>query len=274
MRHSIIFLIFLALSWGSSVLILKMLDKANFKEVNFRKQRIITSSGLLFLIFLVGYAIYLVYFENSLSLKGWPQSLLIICFGVGGLGFLDDLFGDHEVGGFAGHFGALAKGKVTTGLLKAVFGFAFSVWAAFISSSGLNIAVNALIIALSVNFFNLLDLRPGRSLKVFLAIFVLIFTFAASKVLLLVSLPVLAPVLVLLYLDLKLKAMLGDTGSNVLGGLIGIYIIYSYSLKVNLGFLLALIIVHLYSEKRSISSFIDKNSVLKWLDGLGIKKQG
>ncbi|TET54405.1 MAG: hypothetical protein E3J54_02200 [Actinobacteria bacterium] len=271
-KHNIAFITFFALSIGSSIVVLRVLDKANFKEENFQKDRIITSSGVLFLFFLLFYALYLFFFENNLVLKGWPYSLLIVSFGVGLLGFYDDLFGDSEEGGFAGHFGALAKGKVTTGVIKAVFGFALALYAAYLASSGIEIIINALIIALSVNFFNLLDLRPGRSLKTFIAAFALIFIFSNLKTLLIVSIPILAPVIVLLYLDLKLKAMLGDTGSNILGGLIGIYVVYSFTLKVNLGILLVLIIVHLYSEKRSISSFVSKNSVLRWLDGLGLKK--
>ena len=268
------FLIFFGMSIGSSFLVLRMLHKANFKEENFLNNEVITSSGLIFLVFLFFYGLYLYFIGRPLPLKGWPASLLIIGFGIGIVGFIDDLLGDHTTKGFSGHFGALAKGKVTSGLLKAVFGFALAFLAAFLASEGLvNIIVNSLIIALSVNFFNLLDLRPGRSIKAFLFVGVIIFAFSRVSGLLLASLPVLAPVLVVLYLDLQMQAMLGDTGSNFLGGLTGLYVIYSFGLKVNLAVLLGLIMVHLYAEKHSISAFISNNSVLRWLDNLGLKRE-
>jgi len=272
--HFFTFLIFFGMSIGSSFLVLRMLHKANFKEENFLNNEVITSSGLIFLVFLLFYGVYLYFLARPLQLKGWPASLLIIGFGVGILGFIDDMLGDHTTKGFSGHFGALAKGKVTSGLLKAVFGFALAVLAALMASEGLvNIIVNSLIIALSVNFFNLLDLRPGRSIKAFLFIGIIIFAFSKVSGLLPASLPVLAPVLVVLYLDLQMHAMLGDTGSNFLGGLTGLYVIYSFGLKVNSAVLLGLIMVHLYSEKHSISTFISNNSVLRWLDNLGLKRE-
>lgn len=272
-KYILVNLIFLALSIGGSFLILRTLDKANFREENYRNQQVITSSGLIFIVFLFFYALYLFFIERALKISGWPLSILIIGFGIGTLGFIDDLFGDHKVSGFGGHFGALAQGKVTSGLLKAIVGFGLSLIVAIIVSKGLlAIVVNTLIIALMVNFFNLLDLRPGRSLKTFLLAVFIIFAFSRVDGLWLASLPVLSPVLVLLYLDLKLHAMLGDTGSNFLGGLVGLYVIYSFGLKLNLAILLGLAIIHLYSEKHSISAFISKNTFLNWFDNLGLKK--
>ena len=272
--HVTIFALFVGVSLASSYFILRLLSKANFKEENFLKQQVITSSGVVFLVFLVFYAIYLLTYGQLISLKGWPYSLLIIALGMGVLGFLDDLFGDHRFSGFAGHFGALAQGQVTTGLLKAILGFGLSLLVAILASVGfVDIIVNTLIIALSINFFNLLDLRPGRTIKAFILSAVVIFLLSRVEGLWLVSLPVLAPVVILLWLDLKLLSMLGDTGSNFLGAMIGIWVVYSFDLKINLAVLLGLIIIHLYSEKHSISAFIGKNKVLSWLDNLGLSKK-
>lgn len=169
---------------------------------------------------------------------------------------------------------ALAKGKVTTGLIKAVMGLLLSFVVAILASEGIvNIIVNTMIIVLFINLFNLLDLRPGRSLKTFLFSSFAIFAFSRVNNLWLASIPVLGPVLVLLYLDLQLFSMLGDTGSNFLGSLIGVWVIYSFPLKINLAVLLGLIVIHLYSEKHSISKFISNNAFLSWLDNLGLKKQ-
>ncbi len=272
--HVTIFALFVGVSLVSSYFILRLLNNANFKEENFLKQQVITSSGVVFLVFLVFYAIYLLTYGQLINLKGWPYSLLIIALGMGVLGFLDDLFGDHRFSGFAGHFGALAQGQVTTGLLKAILGFGLSLLVAILASASfVDIIVNALIIALSINFFNLLDLRPGRTIKAFILSAVVIFLLSRVEGLWLVSLPVLAPVVILLWLDLKLLSMLGDTGSNFLGAMIGIWVVYSFDLKINLALLLGLIIIHLYSEKHSISAFISKNKVLSWFDNLGLSKK-
>ncbi len=153
----------------------------------------------------------------------WIMVVLV----TGAAGFLDDMFGSAQARGFRGHVKALFHGRITTGLIKAGLGGLVALAAAWwirpeFSPAG--VIVDALIIALSINVFNLLDLRPGRALKVFfiamaaLAAFTFedVFWFAPAAA------AVFLTALAIFPFDLRAKAMLGDSGSNVLGGVAGL----------------------------------------------------
>ena len=131
-------------------------------------------------------------------------------------GIIDDTIGNRDVSGLKGHFKSLFKGKLTTGGFKALFGgFVGLIISISISKNIYDIVINTLIIALSTNLMNLFDLRPGRAIKVYLVIsLVLFFTLGGyTRNLLLLIFP---NVLAYFNFDLKAKAMMGDTGSNVL----------------------------------------------------------
>ena len=69
--------------------------------------------------------------------------------------------------------------------------------------------------------------------------------------------------------DLKARAMMGDTGSNVLGISIGVLMAFGYDIKVRVGWLVFLVLMHLITEKFSLTKIIEKNRVLKFIDNLG-----
>ena len=80
---------------------------------------------------------------------------------------------------------------------------------------------------------------------------------------------ILPAVLAYFYYDLKAKAMMGDAGSNVLGVSIGVFIVTSYSLSVQVFWLVLLVAVHVVAEKFSITKLIEKNFILDYIDKLG-----
>ncbi|MBP8819755.1 MAG: hypothetical protein KBG91_04920, partial [Syntrophomonadaceae bacterium] len=178
--------------------------------------------------------------------------ILSICF----LGFIDDMLGQRDTLGFKGHFGALFKGKLTTGGFKALGGGIIAFFIA-LSVSGLeslwngwvDILLNTLIIALFTNMLNLLDLRPGRAIKGYLFFLFLIILMAGGRVNWLLIAPLLGVILVYFPVDLKARAMMGDSGSNVLGLTLGYYCVIYLSLPYRLGVLLFLIAMHIYTEK-------------------------
>ena len=137
-----------------------------------------------------------------------------------------------------------------------------------ISKNIYDIVINTLIIALSTNLMNLLDLRPGRAIKGYLVIsIVLLFTLGEyTRNLLLLIFP---NVIAYFNQDLKAKAMMGDTGSNVLGISIGILFVMGYSLKVRLIWLAFLIFIHILTEKYSLTKIIESNKFLNFIDKLG-----
>ncbi|NLB89360.1 MAG: hypothetical protein GX790_09110 [Syntrophomonadaceae bacterium] len=186
------------------------------------------------------------------------------------LGFIDDILGQRDTLGFKGHFGALLKRRLTTGGLKALGGGLIAFFLAlFLSSLWYDIILNTLIIALFANMLNLLDLRPGRAVKgyfIFLLLFILL---AKGKVDWVLIMPVIGAILVYFPYDLKAQVMMGDAGSNVLGLILG-YLCVSYlPLGIRIGVLVFLILMHLYTEKYSLTKTIENNSFLRALDNWG-----
>jgi hypothetical protein len=205
--------------------------------------------------------------------------------GVAALGLLDDVAGRGDVRGFRGHLAALAHGRVTTGLVKA-FGIGVlalaSAWRLSAPAGALRPVVwvlAAAVIALTANLVNLLDLRPGRALKAYLALALVPAAVLAWKVASAVGWPaglalvvlVLGPALACWRSDLAERGMLGDMGANAAGALAGWLLARAMfpsvvALALAAAVLLAL---NLASERVSFSAVIEGHRVLKWLDELG-----
>jgi UDP-GlcNAc:undecaprenyl-phosphate/decaprenyl-phosphate GlcNAc-1-phosphate transferase len=193
--------------------------------------------------------------------------------GVALLGLLDDLVGSvaaDQPRGWRGHARTTISGGLSTGALKAAGSLGIALYV--MSGRGLSAAEYLLAVALlllATNLFNLLDLRPGRSIKA-LIILGAGLTIGSQDVhpLWTVGLFV-GPMLVLLPLDLRERAMLGDTGSNVVGAVAGFWLVLTLN---TLGQAIALgliAIATVYGEFRSISSLIEKTPGLRHLDSLG-----
>lgn len=189
------------------------------------------------------------------------------------LGLLDDLVGSGREGqprGWRGHARATFSGRFSTGALKAAgsLGIALFVLSGRGASAGEYLLSVALLV-LATNFFNLLDLRPGRSIKALILLGAGL-TIGASDVHPLWTVGLFAgPALVLLPLDLRERAMLGDTGSNVLGAVAGVWMVLALS---TLGQAIALgliAIATVYGEFRSLSELIERAPLLRQLDSLG-----
>lgn len=246
--------------------LLPMLREAGAVRKNYLNQEIPVSAGLSFPLayMLVGlcYALLNPYPPENLLLLG----LVTISF----LGFIDDMLGQRDTLGFRGHFGALFKGRLTTGGLKAVGGGVIALFiAVFIGGGWLNIIFNTLIMALSTNLMNLLDLRPGRAIKGFLIFLVVIVALAGGRIDYYLLAPLLGAVLYYFPADLKARVMMGDAGSNVLGLALGFMAVTSLSWNARLGCLVFLIAMHIYTEKYSLTRTIENNVVLRSIDQLG-----
>lgn len=246
-----------------------LLIESNVLRPNYKKDMIPVSMGIVFLPMLIINAIILAYFTTNFKDM---LHIFIFLFGLVSMffaGILDDIIGNRDVSGLKGHFKSLLNGKLTTGGFKALFGgFIGLVISIPISKNIYDIVINTLIIALSTNLMNLLDLRPGRAIKGYLVIsIVLLFTLGEyTRNLLLLIFP---NVIVYFNQDLKAKAMMGDTGSNVLGISIGILFVMGYPLKVRLIWLAFLIFIHILTEKYSLTKIIENNKFLNFIDKLG-----
>ena len=80
--------------------------------------------------------------------------------------------------------------------------------------------------------------------------------------------PVLVPAVVLTVLDRSAKVMMGDAGSNVLGGVLGLSMAMTLGLSAKVVVIICLLGVNIYSERRSISGLIESNRVLRGVDRL------
>lgn len=246
-----------------------LLIESNVLRPNYKKDMIPVSMGIVFLPMLIINAIILAYFTTNFKDM---LHIFIFLFGLVSMffaGILDDIIGNRDVSGLKGHFKSLLNGKLTTGGFKALLGgFIGLVISIAISKNIYDIVINTLIIALSTNLMNLLDLRPGRAIKGYLVIsIVLLFTLGEyTRNLLLLIFP---NVIAYFNQDLKAKAMMGDTGSNVLGISIGILFVMGYPLKVRLIWLAFLIFIHILTEKYSLTKIIESNKFLNFIDKLG-----
>ena len=204
------------------------------------------------------------------QLRQWLPYLLGIAF----LGFLDDALGRGEEAatprGWRGHWAALRGGSLSTGAIKAIGALALAAYV--VSGRGLEswryLADIALLI-LTTNLFNLLDLRPGRAEKA-LALLGAGLCLGAWTVAPLELLGTFAgPVLVGAWLTLRERAMLGDTGSNLIGAVAGVWLLTVLGADARLIALAVALALTIYGELRSISRAIESVPPLRWLDSLG-----
>ena len=246
------------------------LRRFNRMEANFLGDTIPVGLGVAILLWAIPMLALDSYFFPN---RGEERLLWIWCvLGFAVLGWIDDTWGDKKIKGLRGHFLALLKdGRVTTGLVKAVGGLILSGWLAFRLQQGNLLACipSLFVIALSANAMNLFDLRPGRAGAVFLTLsgLTLCGVFAQAHEFFIPGLLyVFIPAVLVWERDSRAKGMLGDTGSNLLGGALGFALCLYAPLSGQLVALAILIVLHILAERQSISKLIDSNSLLTALD--------
>ena len=191
-----------------------------------------------------------------------PRAAAVVAaVGAGAVGAYDDAVGSRDAGakGFRGHAAALRQGQLTGGSVKVLGIGAVGLVSARLSTTRLSgrrdLLVAGAVVAASANVLNLLDLRPGRALKVG----------AVAAAVLGQSGPA-ATALALLPADLGERTMLGDAGANALGAVLGLALLRRAPARPALAVLVALTAV---SEVKSYSSVIDVVPPLRWADRAG-----
>ena len=191
------------------------------------------------------------------------------------LGLIDDTLADSASAraahrGWRGHGAAALRGELSTGTLKAVGSLGLALFAmSYLSLSNWRWLLAAGVLVLATNVFNLLDLRPGRSAKAFVLLGAGL-TIGSLELRPLWALGLFAaPALVAGGYDLRERAMLGDTGANLLGALAGLWLVLTLSGTGQLIALVLLAAVTLLGELRSISALIERTPVLRELDSWG-----
>lgn len=235
---------------------------------------------------------------------------LLLVIGVFALGLVDDCFGSSASRGFRGHLRELLSGRLTTGMLKmlgigvlalASAGVAGSNYVESLSAAGAPSFLahvlgflgawvcGALFIALTANFVNLMDLRPGRALKTYVLLAVLALASVGWSLsamgagggvvgqdlpvvvatFVCLTLIILGPVFAVWRYDLGERAMLGDAGANVMGAFAGYLVASSAPLWVLAAATVIMIALNIASERVSFSRVIEARGFLRWIDRLG-----
>ncbi len=238
--------------------------------------------------------------------KGLRAAAAVAGIGAGAVGLYDDIVGarpdQKSDKGFRGHVAALREGRVSAGLVKvAGIGLAGLIAGRAVTKGqargliagravtkgqarGLiggravtngqargrvGAVADALVaggvVAGTANLVNLLDLRPGRAIKAGLLIGAPLTAGPAGG---LVAGPIGAAA-ALIPEDLDERTMLGDSGANALGALLGLGLAASTGRRGRAALLAGLVALTAASEKVSFTKVIERTPVLRELDGLG-----
>jgi UDP-N-acetylmuramyl pentapeptide phosphotransferase/UDP-N-acetylglucosamine-1-phosphate transferase len=251
------------------VLSYSLLKHAGCTLKNYRGSEVIFGMGIVFVPVLITSAAFVLLLDNT-KFSIFIPYLFAVC-AIGFAGLLDDLIGIKQVKGLKRHIEAFVKGELTTGFVKAFIGFISSIVISYgISISMLDFILNIFNIALFTNALNLMDLRPGRCIKAFCAIGVIIVISNLMEVLSLLPLIImLTASLIYVDYDLKEVCMLGDTGSNILGITLGYFSSITFDTSGKVIIFLALFLLNAAAEKFSITKLISNNRFLNYLDNLG-----
>ncbi len=271
--HALPFLLALITAAILAPAVLRGLAAGGHRRPNYRGRELVFPFGLLSLaaalLALVPLTLIQVLGEGTVF---HPETgtIAIYVLGVAALGLIDDVFAG-ESRGWRGHLQAIRRGEFSTGGLKAAGSLGLALYAMSLSllSTGRWLLATGVLV-LATNLFNLLDLRPGRSIKVFVLLGVGLVIGCSGGLRALWALGLFAaPALVAGVYDLRERAMLGDTGANLLGALAGLWLVLTLSdtgLAIALGLL---VLVTIYGEFRSISELVARTPGLRELDSWG-----
>ncbi|WP_079910776.1 hypothetical protein [Paenibacillus sp. 32352] len=264
------------------------MENHRLTDSNYNGERIPTAGGLfIVMMFLIHSLVVqgIAYGKPAAGSQGMNLALSNVytlgAVTVAFLGFLDDTVGNKTPKGFTGHWRLWKEHRVvSTGTVKAGGVAIAAMLFVLRGDTDLSapwgwVALQWLCIVLAANGINLLDTRPGRAFKGFGALYLLAIAVMMlndqghRQDFLVMSLPVLVSMALLLGADLKGQIMLGDTGANLLGFVLGCWIVQATGWKLQLLLLVGFILLHAITWRHSLSRLIDNHRWLSWLDSLG-----
>jgi len=264
--------------WAAPQL-LALLAATNLSRVNYRSRTLVAGLGIVLPLgllawtgplALLGIAIPSLFGRFEFADHGGGTVLLAAAATFCLLGLIDDLVQDQGSRGFRGHLAALVHGRLTGGAVKLLGGMlAALVIAPVVSPFGRPwylTLLAAVVIASSANLANLLDLRPGRCLKVFLPLWVA--GWAAAPHLAPWSAGLAGAAVAALPIDLREEGMLGDSGANALGAAVGVLLAAGPDWLVAFA-AVVLVALQAVSERVSFTRVIEGNRILRAADQFG-----
>lgn len=256
------------------------LREHEFVGNNYTQEVIPTGFGLFLYCMLVVQSLLLLLWSDTSSSyfailnPGWGPTLMQYLVWSGMVfwaGWVDDTKGNRRIKGFKGHIGSfLQDGVVSTGLVKAGITALVALWVVVELGGGFyDSLLRFIVIVLSTNAVNLLDLRPGRAIKGFYLGSIVLFIWSESLVFLPYWLPIAVGAILVLPKDLRGSVMLGDTGANLLGFGLGFSLSVAAPNTVLTVVSLLLTVLHWTAERSSLTTVIERNPVLNTIDQWG-----
>ena len=216
----------------------------------------------------VGTASVIAAFANLGGL--YPVLLAVpLIVAIGAAGFLDDMVA-RGPRGLRGHLESMARGHMTTGILKVVVGVGAAVLAAAALGGGpVRVIAAVVVMASCTNLWNALDVGPGRAVKwgVLAAILLLAASWRDGLGVLLAA--TVGGSLAVLPFDLAERGMLGDAGSNPLGFVVGLGLAALLPTPWLVVTAVAALALQIAAETVTLSRLIEAVPPLRWFDGLG-----
>ena len=266
--------------WGVLRALLPMVnDAGTMTRTNYRGQAIPVVGGIPMLAVTVAGLCAIKFLRSLTDLEVLPAEssrvlspLAILILVTGLFGLVDDAFGTPATKGIRGHPRALARGKLTSGMVKLLTGLlaALTVASTLESSVGW-VSLGTLTVASWVNVGNLLDLGPGRAFKGCIPVaiaLILCFPDELAPVALLVGAAV-----GVVRADLRERVMLGDSGANPMGALVGFSALASGNHCVLVAFLAVGVALNIAAEFVSFSQVITAVPALRRLDLFGATEE-
>jgi UDP-GlcNAc:undecaprenyl-phosphate GlcNAc-1-phosphate transferase len=279
--HALPFVIALAVAALLVTPLLRALRAGGHMRPNYRDRELPFPLGVLTLAAALTALIPLMLLQRLCSTAIFHAETLpiaVYALGVLALGLVDDMLaprpspeeGESPRRGWRGHGAAVLRGELSTGALKAAGSLGLALLAmSYLGLSNGRWLLAAAVLVLATNAFNLLDLRPGRSIKAFVLLGVGLAAGSGELRPLWALGLFAAPALVAGVYDLRERAMLGDTGANLLGALAGLWLVLTLSGTGQLVALGLLAMITVYGEVRSISGFVERTPGLRELDSWG-----
>lgn len=250
----------------------KIFDEFKLYKKNYRDKQVPYSGGTILFISL-SLAFVLFYFFGEISyIKMF--FFLFITASIYMIGMLDDLFGINDIKGLKGNIYAVISKRFSTGIVKAVLTILIACYLYYFFNEEYWF-LKGILTALTTNLFNLFDLRPGRCIKLYYLFFIF---FSFSYIRWTRELFIIFSIIITVYYfwDAYGFSMLGDSGANLMGFIIGL--ILSEIIGTNLFVLLVLsailIVLQLFLDKYSLTDIIGSNYLLDYADIFLTERQG
>lgn len=253
-----------------------LLAAAVLRRVNYRGIAMPGAAGILIvfavLVVEAGRSTFGALGAGEVSGLSMERSLVLFAvFGFGFLGLVDDLLAEGETTGFRGHVTAVVHGRLTTGFVKLAGGAGVAVVLVATPgfASGRRLVIDAVLVALAANLGNLLDRRPGRVIKAGMAAYVPLAVALGSGPVGMAVAPVMGAVVGLLPDDLRERLMLGDTGANVIGAVLGLGVVLGCGEGTRLAVLVTVVALNVAAEIVSFTRVIESMPILRRIDEWG-----